>query len=56
MAERGNDRPVVVCTGCERTLERCRVCAREECDRPTCYRCLIVDTGQSLEQPHGHGG
>lgn len=46
----------LVCAGCGRELEACAFCESEECGEATCYRCLVIDLGETLAQPHEHGG
>ncbi len=47
---------VLVCRGCDREIELCAFCDSEGCEEAVCYRCLIVDLGETVAQPHGHGG
>jgi hypothetical protein len=44
------------CSTCDDRIERCEVCERAECSTAVCYGCLIVALGQSVPQPHVHGG
>ena len=46
----------IVCRGCDRTMEVCSFCENEGCGEAVCYRCLIVDLGETIVEPHGHGG
>ncbi len=44
------------CTHCGELIECCELCDEPGCSAPTCYECLNVELGQSLSQPHVHGG
>lgn len=44
------------CADCGRVVEVCACCENAACAHPICYADLIVLTGQSLPQPHTHGG
>jgi hypothetical protein len=46
----------LVCTRCGTLLEVCAFCERDDCAHMSCYRCLRVDLGQSMDHPHEHGG
>jgi hypothetical protein len=46
----------LTCTRCGATVERCAFCERDECAEAICYRCLRLALGESLAQPHEHGG
>ncbi len=43
------------CEHCERVVEVCGFCG-ERCGNEICYRCCLVDLGETLEHPHPHGG
>ncbi len=43
------------CEECDRTIEECGFCG-ERCGVEICYRCCLVALGETLEQPHPHGG
>ena len=44
------------CSHCDRLIEVCTFCEREECESPSCYRCLVVELREYVPQPHAHGG
>ncbi len=46
----------LTCTRCGVTVELCAFCEREECPEAICYRCLRMGLGESMAQPHAHGG
>jgi hypothetical protein len=47
---------VVACSGCEKGMDFCSCCDREDCSVCICYSCLTVELRVSLPQPHEHGG
>jgi hypothetical protein len=46
----------IVCAGCDRELEVCSFCEDEDCEAPTCYRCMIIELKEASPPLHGHGG
>jgi hypothetical protein len=44
------------CSHCDRLIEVCTFCEREECGTQSCYRCLVVELREFVPQPHTHGG
>jgi hypothetical protein len=46
----------LVCKGCERGIEVCAFCDEDGCGEEICYRCLLVELGETVSQPHQHGG
>jgi hypothetical protein len=49
--------PVVErCSRCHRPIDCCEFCDATDCRTPICYRCLGVALGQTVPQPHTHGG
>lgn len=44
------------CRRCERRVETCACCERDDCADPICYRDLIYELGQSIPVLHTHGG
>ena len=46
----------LACLTCEREVEVCFFCEREECPNVLCYRCVVVALGEFVPQPHPHGG
>ncbi len=46
----------VTCMECDAIVEYCAVCEREDCPGTICYRCLRIQIGQMVPQPHPHGG
>jgi hypothetical protein len=53
--ERVPDRNVR-CGTCQRWIEVCAFCERVSCQHPTCHRCIRLALGESIAQPHPHGG
>jgi len=49
------ERPVR-CARCGRRIDVCAFCQDEACRAVICYRCLREALGESLAQPHAHGG
>ena len=48
--------PRPACVVCDREIEACYCCASPSCRSPICARDLIIRTGESIPQPHMHGG
>lgn len=46
----------LVCTRCGARIEICAFCESPDCSSVICHRCLRQELGQSLAQPHAHGG
>ena len=46
----------LLCSECNRSLEWCSFCDSAECRAAVCYRCLVIALGESVGQPHQHGG
>jgi hypothetical protein len=44
------------CTRCGTRIELCAFCESPACRHVICYRCLRQELGQSVVQPHAHGG
>jgi hypothetical protein len=44
------------CGRCGRRIDECALCQDPACLHVICYHCLRQELGQSLSQPHGHGG
>jgi hypothetical protein len=47
---------ILVCTRCGVAIELCGFCERAECPEAICARCLRIQLGESMDQPHAHGG
>jgi hypothetical protein len=47
---------VLVCAGCDRRVEWCAFCDREDCPVAICERCVQVELREEVAEPHGHGG
>ena len=45
-----------LCCGCGTVIEYCEVCGDEPCPQAVCLRCLSLAVGQSVPEPHTHGG
>lgn len=48
--------PILICTNCGVILEICAFCERDQCPEAICYRCLRIALGESMAEPHVHGG
>lgn len=46
----------VSCSHCNRSIEICECCEEPGCETAVCYGCLYVAVGQTVKQPHDHGG
>ena len=46
----------VHCTKCGKEIEICEGCQRPDCASAVCYGCMNRLLGQTLPQPHAHGG
>ncbi len=46
----------LTCAGCGQTIERCELCDEPECPAAICYACTTHALGESIPQPHAHGG
>jgi hypothetical protein len=46
----------LVCTRCGVAIELCAFCERAACPEAICARCLRIELGESMAQPHAHGG
>ena len=44
------------CSGCDKAIDLCACCEDETCESPICRDCLSIAVGQSMPQPHSHGG
>ena len=44
------------CKDCDKRIESCACCDEEDCGAAICFECLVTELGQSLAQPHDHGG
>jgi hypothetical protein len=47
---------VLTCTNCGVVLGICAFCERGQCPEGICYRCLRIGLGESMAEPHVHGG
>ena len=47
---------ILVCTRSGVAIEVCAFCERADCPEAICARCLRVELGESMAQPHAHGG
>lgn len=46
----------LVCKGCDRGIDACAFCDEEDCGDAICYRCMVVELGETIAGPHEHGG
>jgi hypothetical protein len=44
------------CSRCDRPIDRCEFCDASDCRTPICYGCVRVALGETVPQPHTHGG
>lgn len=44
------------CKGCDRVIDICEFCERPGCPVAICYDCQNRELGQTVAQPHAHGG
>jgi hypothetical protein len=47
---------LLLCTRCGIVIELCSFCERAQCPEAICGRCLRIELGESMAQPHAHGG
>jgi len=47
---------VLRCTRCGAVLDVCGFCERDACNDPICFRCVRLQTKESMAHPHVHGG
>jgi hypothetical protein len=47
---------ILMCTRPGVVIEFCAFCERPECPDAICARCLRIELGESMAQPHAHGG
>lgn len=50
------DKAAEKCTKCGRLIEVCAGCDEPRCPAAICNDCLRIAMGQSMRQPHAHGG
>ncbi|MGH2662803.1 MAG: hypothetical protein ACRDH8_08330 [Actinomycetota bacterium] len=46
----------IICSGCDREVEECAFCERDDCGTPICFRCMLFELKEDLPTPHDHGG
>lgn len=46
----------LTCTNCRVVIEICAFCERGDCPEAICSPCLRIALGESLAEPHAHGG
>lgn len=46
----------LACSECHSSIDFCAFCDETGCGVAVCYGCMIVALGETLPQPHGHGG
>jgi hypothetical protein len=47
---------LLLCTRCGVVIELCAFCERAQCPDAICARCLRIELGESMAQPHARGG
>jgi hypothetical protein len=52
----GPPKVILTCTRCGVVIEVCAFCERAECPEAICARSLRIELGESMAQPHAHGG
>lgn len=50
------DASILTCTSCGAVIDVCFFCERAPCPEAMCYRCLRIALGESMAEPHAHGG
>jgi hypothetical protein len=46
----------LTCLKCHSSIDYCSFCDESRCGVAVCYGCLIEDLGETVAQPHDHGG
>jgi hypothetical protein len=46
----------LTCSQCTCGIDCCAFCDESGCAVAICYGCLIVELGETVAQPHEHGG
>ena len=44
------------CAQCDEPIAECELCDGQDCFRAICYGCITLALGETIAQPHGHGG
>ncbi|HEX9311430.1 MAG TPA: hypothetical protein VGA30_01210 [Actinomycetota bacterium] len=50
------EEPGTKCAECGTSIECCEFCEESTCQAAICFDCVTVALGQSVAQPHIHGG
>ena len=51
-----NERTVLRCSDCGDEIECCEFCDDPDCPVALCYECVHLTLGETVPQPHPHGG
>jgi len=46
----------LTCSQCHCGIDYCAFCEEARCAVALCYGCMIEALGETMPQPHGHGG
>jgi hypothetical protein len=44
------------CARCGDLISNCECCDQPDCPEALCYECVAVALGETMAQPHQHGG
>lgn len=44
------------CSQCNEPVAECELCDERECRQAICYGCITLALGETMAQPHAHGG
>ena len=44
------------CSECDEPIVECEFCDEPDCPRAICYGCITRALGETMAQPHAHGG
>ena len=47
---------VLRCSECDERIAECELCDEPDCRRAICYGCITLALGETMVQPHLHGG
>jgi len=52
----GRAQTALRCSGCDEPIADCELCDEPNCPRAICYGCITRALGETMAQPHAHGG
>jgi len=50
------ERTFLQCSECDEPIAECELCDEPECPQAICYSCITLALGETMAQPHAHGG